>query len=174
MTDHLSVLPRSILCILLTDCTDRDRLKEDCRRIVSILFSFFAGAIVGDSASEGIWIQYAKKRFTPLFTRFGIDITISMYMHHNYCTRFLDHHGSIGVGEHTVEIIHKERLEEINENEVTSNGVCSNDSLSEEFHDHPTETWSTDVLSNESDDDLSETWNEEDLEKGKMVDKAEL
>mmetsp|Transcript_25967 Transcript_25967/g.30604 ORF Transcript_25967/g.30604 Transcript_25967/m.30604 type:complete len:336 (-) Transcript_25967:46-1053(-) len=96
MTDHLSVFPTTVITILFTECADSDHLMEKSRQSVSVILSFFVGVIAGDSARKGISTQYTQQRFTPLFTSFGIGITILCFIHHNYCTTFFDHHRVIG------------------------------------------------------------------------------
>ena len=92
MTGHLSVFPATVIKIMFTECADSDHLKEQSRRSVSVILSFFVGVIAGDSAREGIESRYAQQRFTLLFTSFGIGMAILCVIHHTYCTKFFDHH----------------------------------------------------------------------------------
>jgi len=92
MTDHLSVFPNALIKIVFTECPDRDHLKQKSLLSVSVILSFFVGVIAGDSAKKGILTQYSENQFTPLFTCFGIFLSLLCYAHHTSCTRFFDHH----------------------------------------------------------------------------------
>lgn len=137
-------------------------------------------------------MRYTQGKFTPVFTSFGIVITILCFVHHNYCTIFFEHHRTVqemarsvsvrrySTVVHSIVNIDEESLGEIQVDKAASNGVASDITLSN-FHENPTEP---DVRSekgeteyaasksitfpltlNEIDEDTLETWNDHLLEK---------
>jgi len=170
MTNHLSVFPMTVIKILFTECADSDHLKEQSRRSVSMILSFFVGAIAGNGAREGISTQYTQQRFTPLFTSFGIGMAILCFMHHNYCAKFFEHHLVISkifakedgmrysvaiTGQICVEIPEKAEL-----GETGINDACLSSTMTSSLNQIP--------------EDSPESWNKEEIQKGEVVDVAEI
>jgi len=170
MTDHLSVFPTTVIQILFTECADSDHLKEQSRQSVSVVISFFVGVISGDSVLEGIESQYTQQRFTPVFTSVGIGMAILCFIHHTSCTRFFDHHRVIGKifekeNRRRYSALSSEQIDvEMPEKAEADEAWINNASLSSNMSSS----------SNQIPEDPPEKWNEEEMQKGEVVNVAEM